>query len=166
MTDHTTRPMEEVGLAVKFGLVGMVGFVVDALLLKGGLMVHLTPAVARLISIVCAMQVTFLINRRHVFKHCAQEHCLRQWCAYMGANGFGNFCSYWIFLTLTSLHGHAVSSPLIAMPLSTFTAYLINYAGTRIIVFGRSHVEARRGPPSVGTSLSVRAPASPSPSPR
>ena len=164
MTDHTTRPMKEVGLAVKFGLVGMVGFAVDALLLKGGLVIHLTPAVARLISILCAMQVTFLINRRHVFKNCVEERCLRQWCAYMATNGFGNFCSYWIFLTLTSLHGREVSDPLIAMPVSTFAAYLINYSGARLVVFGRGQVERRRRPAAI--SASGRAPTSPSPSPQ
>jgi putative flippase GtrA len=134
---------EEAGLAVKFAAVGMIGFVVDAILLKGGLELHLSPAIARLISLALAMQVTFAINRTHVFRCCGTEGLLRQWCGYMATNGFGNFCNYWIFLTLTSLHGSVVSEPFVALPISAFTAYLINYAGVRLVVFGRVRVERR-----------------------
>ncbi|HWF00472.1 MAG TPA: GtrA family protein [Caulobacteraceae bacterium] len=142
MTD--CDPIEEASLAVKFGLVGMVGFVVDAILLKGGLMLGLTPALARLISLVCAMQVTFAINRSHVFRCRPGTSVFGQWCAYMLANGFGNFCNYWIFVTLSSLHGQPLSKPWFAMPISAFCAYLINYAGARLLVFGKDRVSSRR----------------------
>jgi putative flippase GtrA len=134
---------EEAGLAIKFAAVGLVGFVVDAVLLKVGLCLHLGPAWARLISLTLAMQVTFTINRTHVFACSGREGLLRQWCAYMATNGFGNLCNYWIFVTLGSLHESLVSKPFVALPISAFAAYLINYAGVRLVVFGRTRLRRR-----------------------
>jgi putative flippase GtrA len=134
---------EEAGLAIKFAAVGLVGFAVDAVLLKAGLSFHLGPAWARLISLTLAMQVTFTINRTVVF-HCrGRERLLRQWCAYMATNGFGNLCNYLIFITLGSLRQGLVSEPFVALPISAFAAYLINYTGVRLVVFGRERLERR-----------------------
>lgn len=149
--------VEEASLAVKFGLVGMIGFAVDAGLLKVGLVLGLTAAIARLISLICAMQVTFAINRKHVFRCRPGTSCLGQWCAYMASNGFGNLCNYWIFVTLSSLHGHEVSKPWIALPISAVCAYVINYAGARLVVFGKSRAQAR----AVTTEPRVPAPGGP-----
>ena len=134
----------EARLAIKFAAVGLVGFAIDAILLKIGLAMHLGPAWARLISLTLAMQVTFAINRTHVFRCRGTEGLPRQWCAYMATNGFGNFCNYWIFVTLSSLHGQLVAEPFVALPISAFTAYLINYAGVRLVVFGRERLQQRR----------------------
>jgi putative flippase GtrA len=105
---------------------------------------RLGPAWARLISLSLAMQVTFAINRTHVFRFRGREGLPRQWCAYMATNGIGNFCNYWIFVTLSSLHGRMVSEPFVALPISAFAAYMINYAGARLVVFGRQRLRHRR----------------------
>ena len=94
----------EAGFAVKFALAGLVGFVIDAGLLHLGLTLGLSPALGRAISIVSAMQVTFLINGLAIFKCLTMRNCAKHWAAYMLTSGFGNFCSYMIFITLTSLH--------------------------------------------------------------
>jgi putative flippase GtrA len=137
----------EAGLAAKFAAVGLIGFCIDAALLRGGLALHLSPAIARLVSLALAMQVTFTINRLHVFRCAGNEGVVRQWCAYMATNGFGNFCNYWIFVTLSSLHGHWVSQWFVALPVSAFSAYLINYAGVRLVVFGKGRITRRPAAP-------------------
>ena len=129
---------QEAGFAVKFALASLVGFVVDAGVLHLGLTLGLSPALARAISIVSAMQVTFLINGLAIFKCLTRRNAARHWAAYMLTSGFGNFCSYMIFITLTSLHGSVLSKAWIAFPASTFAAYLINFAGARFVVFGAS----------------------------
>jgi putative flippase GtrA len=139
---------EEAGLAAKFACVGLVGFAIDAALLRGGLALHLTPAFARLVSLALAMQVTFTINRVHVFRCGVREGLVRQWCAYMATNGLGNLCNYWIFVTLSSLHGAVVSRWFVALPASAFCAYLINYAGVRLVVFGKGRLARRRVAPA------------------
>ena len=132
----------EGGFAVKFALAGLAGFVVDAAVLHLGLTGGLSSALARAISIIAAMQVTFLINGLVIFTCLTRRNTARHWAAYMVTSGFGNFCSYMIFITLTSLHGSLLAKSWIAFPASTFAAYLINFAGARFIVFGKA-VKAR-----------------------
>jgi putative flippase GtrA len=137
----------EAGLAARFACVGLIGFALDAALLRGGLALGLSPAVARLVSLVLAMQVTFTINRLHVFRAASHKSTFRQWCAYMATNGFGNVCNYWIFVTLSSLHGQAVSKWFVALPISAGSAYLINYAGVRLVVFRKLRLARRPATP-------------------
>ena len=134
----------EAGFAVKFALAGLVGFAVDGSLLHLGLRFGLTPATARALSIVAAMQITFLINGLAIFKCLTRNNVAKHWAAYMLTSGFGNFCSYMIFITLGSLHGSVLSKAWIAFPASTFAAYLINFAGARLLVF-KAAIQARIG---------------------
>jgi putative flippase GtrA len=133
----STGPAFEAGMAIKFACVGLAGLAVDGVLLRTGLGIGLTPAAARAISLVCAMQVTFAINGLGVFHCLTRALLIRQWVGYMAANGFGNLCNYWLFVTLVSTHWPWISAPLVALLGASFTAYLINYAGTRLLVFGR-----------------------------
>lgn len=129
--------VEEFRLALCFGAVGIVGFCVDAGLLRLGLGVGLAAWSARIISLFCAMQATFAINRLRVFKRAEHPPLARQWTAYMLANGLGNFCNYWIFLTLVSTRWPGVSNHYAALAIGSLSAWLINFAGTRLFVFPR-----------------------------
>lgn len=140
MTDHQTAS-EEAGLAAKFAAVGLIGLAVDATLLRAGLFFGLSAAVARIISLICAMQVTFAINGLRVFHCLTRAKLAKQWAGYMAANGLGNLCNFWIFVALISLHDKVVSNAWVALATSSCAAYVINYAGTRLLVFGA----ARRG---------------------
>jgi len=130
----------EARLALAFGGVGLVGFCVDAALLHLGLSVGLPAWAARVISLFFAMQATFAINRLHVFRDLAPTRLARQWTGYMLANGFGNFCNYWIFLTLVSTRWPLISNHYAALAVGSLSAWLINFAGTRLFVFRRAKV--------------------------
>ena len=67
----------------------------------------LSPLAARVISLTCAMQVTFLINGLLVFRCLKAASFLRQWAAYMSSNGLGTFCNYLIFASLVVEPGAA-----------------------------------------------------------
>ncbi len=127
----------EAGAAGLFAAVGWLGFMTDYLVLRLGLHFGLSPAFGRIISLMCAMHVTFVVNGVFVFRRLERKRLLRQWASYMAANGFGNFCNYWIFLTLVSLHGWFVSNHLAALAISALAAWSINYTGTRLLVFRR-----------------------------
>ena len=152
----------EARMALRFAGVGLLGFALDALLLRVGLAIGLTAAAARLVSLFCAMQLTFTINGTLVF-HCLTVRKLAgQWTGYMAANGFGNLCNYWIFLTLVSSHWPVIASPYVALVVGSIAAYLINYAGTRLLVFGKGRaavIEERAqsvcGPPDPKVSPSA-----------
>lgn len=129
----------EARLAAVYSAVSLTGFVVDALVLRAGLRLGIEPAWARIASLACAMQVTFLLNGLHVFRRLERgPGVMRQWAGYMAANGLGNLCNYWIFVTLVSTHWPTVANPFFAMTVGSAGAWTINYAGTRFLVFGRS----------------------------
>ena len=127
--------LREFRLALHFGGVGMIGFCVDAGLLRLGLALGLAAWAARIVSLFMAMQATFTINGLFVFRSLERGKILRQWSGYMLANGLGNFCNYWIFLTLVSTHWPAVSNRYFALAIGSLSAWAINFAGTRLFVF-------------------------------
>lgn len=130
-------PPSEFALAVKHAAVSLVGFAVDAAILHALIASGLEPAWARVVSLACAMHVTFVINGRLVFRCLRRDRGLfRQWLAYLVTNAFGNLCNYWIFVTLVSLHRPWLSRPIAALALASLAAWGINYAAARLLVFG------------------------------
>ena len=127
----------EILTAAKFAAVGCVGLAADIALLKAGLEAGQSPLQARVISLGCAMQVTFLINGFLVFRCLTRETCLRQWAAYMSSNGLGNLCNYLIFAGLVVSRTPVMSRHYVALAIGSLSAYLINYAGVRLLAFGR-----------------------------
>ncbi len=137
--DPDSRPPlhVEIRTAAKFAAVSLVGFGTDALLLHLGMGAGLSPAWARVVSLGCAMQVTFLLNGLQVFRCLKRAELPRQWVSYMGGTAVGNFCNYGIFVTLVSTHWPVVSAPLFALVVGAATAWMINYSCARLLVFGR-----------------------------
>jgi len=129
--------------AAKFGAVGCVGFLTDITVLRIGLVCGLSPLIARMISLTCAMQVTFLINGLLVFRCLHRRTALRQWLSYMSSNGLGNLCNYLIFAGLVVSRWPIVSRHGTALVIGSLTAYTINYAGCRLLVFGKPHARGR-----------------------
>ncbi len=123
-------------LLAKFTGVALFGFVVSALVLHLMLEAGLRPWSARLIALVCAMNVTFLINRRFVFGAGARRRVFAQWAAYVANSAFGNLCNYWVFVTLESTHRPVIGNPYVALLAGSITAWAINFTGARFVVFG------------------------------
>jgi putative flippase GtrA len=144
-------------LCLKYVGAGLVGFATDAILLQVLVVAGMEAAWARVISLLVAMQVTFLINGLHVFRTLQWARLPRQWASYMLTNGFGNFWNYWIFVTLVSTHWPFLSNRLCALSIAAFTAWLMNYASTRFLVFRR----AAHWTAAVGRSRRGGAPLSP-----
>jgi putative flippase GtrA len=135
MTTTSEHARREMGMALKFGAVGFLGFLTDATMLQLGIHLGLTPAMARVISLLSAMQVTFTVNGLFVFRCLRREKLPHQWLGYMAANSLGNLCNYFIFLAFVSSRLPVVSDHLFALASGSFTAWLVNYVGTRFVVF-------------------------------
>jgi len=135
----------EATLSAKYTAVSLVGFAADGLLLLAGTSLGLEVAWARLISLAAAMQLTFLINALFVFRSHDRSRWARQWIRYMLSNGAGNFCNYWIFVTLVSTHWRLVSDRLFALAVGATCAWIINFSCTRLLVFSRK--PSRRAAP-------------------
>ncbi len=142
MTITTAHARRELHSALKFGAVGCLGFVTDACLLKLGIVLGLEPAAARAISLLSAMQVTFLVNGLLVFRCLKPGRLPHQWAGYMAANSVGNLANYFIFVAFVSSRWPVISDHLVALACGSLTAWIVNYAGTRLLVFGPAMIEA------------------------
>ena len=131
--DRKARPRR---LLVKFTDVALIGFGLSAVVLHFGIAAGLRPWAARLIALVCAMNLTFLINGRLVFATLTRKRFFAQWGAYLTNSAFGNTCNYWVFVTLESLQRPVISNPYVALLAGSVTAWAINIMGARFLVFG------------------------------
>ncbi len=133
----------ELSLAAKFAAACLIGFFADALTLRIGLALGLDVRLARLIALVLALQVSFALSRWLVFRLAERGPVVREWARYMTANGFGGACSLTLFISLLRVKLPLVSGTWAALVLSSLAAYAINYAGTRLFVYGRGLRAAR-----------------------
>ncbi len=129
-----TGPSER-RLALHYTLAAMSGFATDALVLKGLMALGAEAAEARAVSLVAAMQVTFLINGFFVFRRLTRQSWPRQWVRYMLTGGIANTGNYFVFVTLVSLHAGVVSNRWTALGISSTLAWAVNYVCTRFLVF-------------------------------
>jgi putative flippase GtrA len=125
-------------LAIVYASVSLLGFAIDATILHGLIWAGVAPAWARVGSLFCAMQVTFLVNGLFVFRSLDLARPWRQWVGYMTSNGVGNFFNYWIFVTLVSTHWPVVSTPMFGIAVGSIAAWMINYLSTRLLVFRKT----------------------------
>lgn len=123
-------------LLAKFTGVALIGFGLSAAILHLGLEAGLRPWSARLVALLCAMQLTFLVNGRFVFGGLSRQRFLVQWAAYVANSSVGNFCNYWVFVTLESTHRPVIGDPYVALLAGSATAWAINFTGARFVVFG------------------------------
>jgi len=122
-------------LALRFAVVGVVGFCVDAGLLALGIRLGLAPAAARAVSLAVALHVTFALNGFFVFGALRREALPRQWAAYMAANAAGAACNYLAFLGLTASRSPLVSDPRMAFVGAAAAAMTVNFTGIRFLAF-------------------------------
>ena len=136
MEDQVVPARRRKRLLAKFTGVALIGFAVSAAILHLGLEAGFRPWSARLVALLCAMNVTFLINGRFVFRALTRRRFLAQWAAYVANSAFGNFCNYWVFVTLESTHRPVIGNPYVALLAGSIVAWAINFTGARFVVFG------------------------------
>src|SRR5579871_357136 len=136
MEDPDVPPVRRRRLLVKFTGVALIGFLISAIVLHLCLEAGLRPWAARLIALLFAMNVTFLINGRFVFRALTRQSFLAHWTAYVANSAFGNFCNYWVFVGLESTHRPVIGDPYVALLAGSVTAWAINFTGARLLVFG------------------------------
>jgi putative flippase GtrA len=124
---------------LRFGLVGVAGYVVDSGVLYGALALGLGPTWGRLLSFLCAVATTWLLNRRFTFDHPAQgldTHSLVQealrYLSAMLMGGLLNLITYgWIMQTMPS---HP-ALPALAVAAGSLVGMVANFAGAKWWVY-------------------------------
>jgi putative flippase GtrA len=169
MHDRAAPRPRITGLLRKFTSVALLGFVISAVVLHFGMEAGLRPWSARILALLVAMHVTFLVNGFFVFRAITRERFFGQWAAYVTNSAVGNLCNYGVFVGLEASHWPVIGHPYVALAAGSVTAWAINFTGARLIVFGDAHrplIERWKRRLSPRPRPDVLAPAAPAPSRR
>ena len=121
---------------LRFLIVGVTGFAVDAGLLELFVSLGLAAAVARIFSIALALQVSYLLHGNFTYRsHAGMSR--KGWIKFMLSNLVGAVLNYVIFLTVLSLDvAHDPrASRWIALFVAVFLTMGFNYWANRRFAF-------------------------------
>ena len=117
-------------------MVGGTGSVVDAGVMEALVACGLPAAMARLLSILTALQVTYFLHGTFTFRD-HDGYRLRGWAKFMGCNLTGALINYLLFLAVLSCtpFGEPRLDRLTGLVVGTGVALWFNYWANRRFVF-------------------------------
>jgi putative flippase GtrA len=120
----------------RFCVVGGIGFLTDAMMLELGVSAGLEPHIARVFSVVVALQVTYVLHRSFTFRG-RNGKGFNRWLLFLGVNLVGCAVNYTVFVLVLAyvLHGEGRLERMIALCMSTGVSLLVNYTMNRLFVF-------------------------------
>lgn len=125
----------------RFGLVGVVGFVVNAVLVE--ICASYTgPVIAQLIAFPAAATCTWLMNRRFTFGSMAAIS-FSEWLRYMGANSTGLMVNNGVYFILIFMFPFAFENPSTAVAAGSISGLVFNFATIKLYVF-KSEAKTRK----------------------
>ena len=132
---------------IRFGLVGVAGFTVDALVLHAmtGL-AGLSPFIGRFISFPVAVLATWLLNRSFTFRHKTVHAPWRQALVYgavQGAGGIANVGVYSLALSMDPAFKHML---LIPLAFGSAAGLCLTFLGSKHIAFKPAEAESMVAP--------------------
>lgn len=127
---------------LRFGMTGAVGYVVDSLVLYLMMALGMGFLRGRLVSFVCAVVVTFLLNRRYTFAGQLQAAGMRpplwqEFGLYLAAMAFGgllNLATYWFVVTSVPQFPALFA---LAVAAGSLVGMVVNFASAKWWVFAR-----------------------------
>jgi putative flippase GtrA len=124
---------------VRFGVVGVIGFVVDAgvLYLVTQALLRLDPFTGQAIAFAAAVSVTWLLNRAWTFKAAAPKGGVRQAALYVGVQCAGLAATFTVYSAVIILFG--VPKPWLVVPLAlgALAGLCVNFLGAKHLAFRR-----------------------------
>jgi len=125
---------------ISFSIIGGIGFIVDT-----GLLYLLIYAVdidlylGRFFSYLCAVTITWVLNRAYTFQLDEQFVCriglLRQWSRFVGCNALGAVINYTIYALLITFIGSFYTYPVFAIAVGTLFSVNVNFFLSKKYVF-------------------------------
>lgn len=123
---------------MRFGLVGGIGFVVDAgLLFVFTRILELDPFLWRLFSFLAASVVTWALHRHFTFEFVAVDP-VRQWLRFAVLNGLGGALNFLIYSLLLLYGTYPLDDPMVAVTISSIIAFLYNFTVSKYLVFANA----------------------------
>jgi len=125
---------------ISFSIIGVAGFVVDTGILY--LLVYVFDAnlyVGRILSYLCAVTATWLLNRLFTFKSDGQQNShislLKQWSKFAGCNALGAVINYTIYALLITFFSVFYENPVLAVAIGTLFSVNVNFFLSKKYVF-------------------------------
>jgi len=123
------------GEFIRFGLVGVVGFLVDAGVLVAMLRLGLGPWVGRIISYICAATTTYTLNRLWTFRASQQGASWRQWGLFLLLNLSGFAFNYGTYALLILTIPLVATQPVLGVAAGALVGMFANFFVSRRFVF-------------------------------
>lgn len=121
---------------VRFSLIGIVGFVVDASTLSLCVWaLQLGPYEGRVVSYLVAATTTWLLNRRFTFADAAHGWAPVQWSRFLAVNAIGGAVNYGTYAGLIATADLVASQPVLGVAAGSFAGLIFNFTGSRLLVF-------------------------------
>ncbi len=130
-------------LAVKFGLVGAVGFVVDSAVLMAVIASGLDPYTGRAVSFMVAVTTTWRLNRSFTFRD-RDPRLLGQWVKFATVNSIGGAVNYATYAVLVSETQIVATWPVLGVVAGSLAGMVFNLYLSKRFVFG--HADAAEPP--------------------
>ena len=132
------------GQVLRFGIVGGIGFLVDAGVLYAMLSLGLGPYSGRVVSFLAAATTTFFLNRSFTFRrhspsgtHPAPTHPMGEWLVYLGLMVIGGLVNYGTYAAAVALSEPVHRFPVIGVALGSVAGMAINFWTSKTMVFER-----------------------------
>ncbi|WP_029014343.1 GtrA family protein [Niveispirillum irakense] len=132
-----------------FGLIGIVGLVVDMAALAVALhLLGLDPYGGRIFSYLMAATSTWYLNRRYTFTGVSRRGAIRQWGKFLAANAVGALVNYGVYvlvlqagpalLTATGFEAAGRLLPYAGVAAGSISGLIFNFTLSKFIVFRRA----------------------------
>jgi putative flippase GtrA len=131
------------GEMFRFGVVGTVGFVVDALVLTLGLIAGTGPWIGRVLSYLAAATVTFSLNRAWTFRAADRSRPVAQdWSLFLLVNLVGFICNYGCYAALIAGVPIVREFPVLGVAAGSLAGMAGNFLLSKRYVFRRRYEAA------------------------
>ena len=126
------------GQMLRFGIVGGVGFLVDAGLLHVMLQLGLGYYGGRVVSFLAAATTTWILNRSFTFRReSASTHPAGEWLAYLGLMVIGGVVNYGTYVLAVEVSEPVRRHPELGVALGSIAGMAINFWSAKTMVFER-----------------------------
>jgi putative flippase GtrA len=127
------------GQFLRFGIVGGIGFLVDAGLLRLLLTWGLGYYGGRLISFLAAATTTWILNRSFTFRREAADagHPAGEWAAYLGLMAIGGVVNYGTYAAAIEVSDLVRLHPELGVALGSIAGMAINFWTAKTMIFER-----------------------------
>ena len=119
---------------LRFAVVGVAGFLVDAGVLTLALSLGADFYTGRILSFFCAVTATWYMNRVYTFSS-KDPRLLREWGRFVSANAVGGLINYAIYALLVTTVGLFAIHPVIAVGMGSMAGLLWNFLMSHHLVF-------------------------------